>query len=155
MPTIVEEQKPVSKSDGELGQELARISELELHVKWCIFHEGCDVYFVPSHADPINDQMKPIVELRNCYMQKEKHNQHAQDLIRNANDALLLQVTLQAAGAIPSEYHLRDHFWWVAYHEGSMAKFRTWNAKHEFAAIRKEYEDKEKHNPDAVHLLSA
>jgi|ERR1700733_1345553 len=143
------------KSDKEIGTELLQISELQAHVEWCIFHEGCNVYFVPSGADEINDQIRPIADLRICYMQAEAGNQHAQDIIRNANDALLLQVTEAAAAAIPGEFHLRDNFWWVAYHEGSMANYRVWNAKHEFSSIRADYLAKQLHNPNAAHLLSA
>jgi hypothetical protein len=144
------------KDDQARGEELLVIGELELNVKWCIFHEGCDVYQVPQGTgDQLNDQIRPIADLRSCYISKEQHNQHAQDLIRNANDSLLLQVTLQAAGEIPSQFQLRDNFWWVAYHEGLMASFRIWNAKHDFSEIRAGYQNKQAHNPNAHYLLSA
>ena len=38
-------------------------AELKQNVKWCIFHEGCGVY--------AGDVVRPIGELRNCYMAKE------------------------------------------------------------------------------------
>jgi hypothetical protein len=154
--TAGEQDKPTSKDEKQRVQELLAVSVLEVHVKWCIFHEGCDVYFVPpGTSDQINDQMRSISDLRACYMQKESGNPAAQDLIRNANDDLLMQVTLQAAGEIPGDYSLRDHFSWVAYHEGSMVNYRIWNAQHNFSSIRTDYEKKEAGNPNARHLLSA
>jgi hypothetical protein len=143
------------KSDEQMGKELLLISELELHVEWCIFHEGCDVFFVPPGSDELNDKMNSVADLRICYIQKEKGNQHAQEIITAANDALLLQVTQQAAAAVPGDYDLRDNFWWVAYHEGSMPAYRIWNANHEFSSIRADYLAKQLHNPNAAHLLSA
>lgn len=143
------------RDETKLAGALLEISELELHVKWCIFHEGCNLYFVPSGHDEIDDAVRSIADLRDCFMAKEHQNQHAQDLIRNANDNLLMQVTMQAAAAIPSEFDLRQNFWWVAYHEGRMVQFREWNARHEFSAIRSDYNQHQQHNPNARNLLSA
>ena len=133
---------------------MIELSELEVVVEWCVF-QGCTVYFVPKGSDPINDIVRPIAELRACFMDKEHGDQHAQDLIRNANDAVLLQVTMEASSVIPSKYQLRDNFYWVAYHEGRMPGWRIANANHNFDLIRSEYHDKQAHNPNAKNLLAA
>lgn len=141
--------------DKQSEDALFTLNELDTTVEWCIFHEGCNVFSVPAGRDQIDDEMRPIQQLRTCYMEAEHHNQHAQDLIRNANDALLGQITTQVAAAIPSTYDLRTAFWWVSYHEGCMVQFRLWNAEHNFSAIRELYHEKQNHNPNARNLLAA
>jgi hypothetical protein len=138
-----------------LGEALNVVSELEGHVSWCMWHEGCPLYTVPPGANQLDDQLTNIAALRQCFYDKQAHNQHAVDLIRNANDALLLQVATQTAAAVPSQFQLRDNFWWVAYHEGQMYNWRLQNANHQYSGIRATYHDKQNHNPNARNLLAA
>jgi len=129
---------------------------LKQNVKWCIFHEGCRVYTVQQAGDdPSNQQVADIGWLRGCFMDKQGHNQAAQDEIRNANDALLKDVTIEAAKEVPGEFQLDENLQWVVYHEGQMVAFRQMNARSDFEGIRSVYFDKQSHNPNAANLLSA
>ena len=129
---------------------------LEQNVKWCIFHEGCRVYTVQTAGeDPTNQQVADIGWLRTCFMDAQRDNQAAQNEIRNANDDLLADVTMQAANEIPGEFQLDGALQWVAYHEGQMVAFREMNAASNFEGIRSVYFDKQSHNPNAANLLSA
>jgi hypothetical protein len=123
-------------------------AELKQNVKWSIFHEGCRVY-------ASNDQIGNITDIRNCIYATQQHNQRAQDLIRNANDSLLLQIVQECSNEIPNEFQLRDNFSWVMYHEGQGEQIRTMLGRGNFEGIRSVYHDKQNHNPNARNLLAA
>lgn len=123
-------------------------AELKQGVKWSIFHEGCRVYAA-------NDQIGNITDIRNCVYATQQHNQHALDLIGNANDALLLQVVKESVAEIPDEFHLREGFSWVMYHEGQKEQIRVMLGNGNFEGIRSVYHDKQNHNPNARNLLAA
>lgn len=130
-------------------------SELKQNIKWSIFHEGCHVFYVPQGKGPLEDEVLPASNLRQCYYNTQQHNQGAQNLIAEANDDLLLQVTMEAIQEIPDEFHLFENFQWVADHEGQEETFRVRNGQGNYESIRSIYFEKQRHNPNAADLLSA
>jgi hypothetical protein len=135
---------------------MVKISQdLLTHVEWAIFHEGCDVFGPRAGSHNGHDILKPIPQLRACYINKEQHNAAAANLIAQASDAELQVVTTKAAQEIPEKYELFVNFDWVARHEQQLSTFRQLLAEGNFARIRDIYSKLQAHNPNTTHLLSA
>jgi hypothetical protein len=117
-------------------------------VKWSIFHEGCRAYAA-------DDNLGNITGMRQCINGTQRHNQHFEDLLGNANDAALLDAVKAAVADIPTEFDLRGAFQWVMYHEGQKEKIRVMLGQNDFEGIRTLYHDKQNHNPNARNLLAA
>ena len=128
--------------------------DLVAHVTWSIYHEGCRVFFAPS-GNPLEDQLRPIGELRACFLQTQRHNPGATQLIRDASDEILEQAIQAAVKNIPVTYSLFENFKWVAVHEGQLAAFRRLGNAGAYEGIREIYATKQLHNPNAHNLLAA
>ena len=130
-------------------------ADLEAHVKWSIFHEGCRVFAGSESASPLQDKMRPIEELRTCFLRSQEHNRSASTLIASASQETLQSAVDNAVSVIPQEFQLAVNFNWVAIHEGQLPAFRRLNAAENFEGIRAIYAAAQNHNPNARHLLAA
>jgi hypothetical protein len=135
-------------------QEPAPSQELIAHVTWSIYHEGCRVFSSP-HGEPLHDEIRPLPELRDCFLRTQRHNPDATKLIENAPDQTLSEVITAAVQTIPTAYSLNDNVAWVAVHEGQLAAFRRLDNAGEYEGIREIYASKQFHNPNARNLLAA
>ena len=120
---------------GQLAQA-APSAALIGHVTWSIFHEGCRVYEVAPTPSALNDQIKPLNELRECFLGTQSHNPDAVQFIRSATDSDLQQAVVIATKQIPSQYALKANFTWVAIHEGQAGAFRRLDAARLYEGIR-------------------
>jgi hypothetical protein len=140
---------------GAAHQEPAPSKDLIAHVTWSIYHEGCRVFFTPPGANPLEDQLRPLSELRSCFLLTQRHNPDATNLIKSASDQILTQAILTAVKDIPGLYSLPENFAWVAVHEGQLAAFRRLDKAGAYDGIRGIYATKQFHNPNARNLLAA
>ncbi len=135
-------------------QEPAPPQELLAHVTWSIYHEGCRVFSSPQ-GEPLRDEIRPLPELRACFLRTQRHNPEATNLIKSAPDQTLSEAISAAVQTIPPAYSLNDNFAWVAVHEGQLAAFRRLDNAGEYEGIREIYASKQFHNPNARNLLAA
>jgi hypothetical protein len=129
--------------------------EVRTHVTWSIYHEGCDLYYVPQGKGPLEDILRPIDELRKCFLATQAHNPAAQQLITAVNDSDLQTICQDASKGIPETFELFVNFEWVARHEKQLDTFRKLAAAGKFDQIRSIYKLAQRHNPNTVNLLSA
>jgi len=127
--------------------------ELRTHVTWSVYHEG--LYYVPQGKNPLEDTLRPIDELRKCFMETQAHNPRAQRLITDASDSELQTISKQASNEIPETFELFVNYEWVARHEKQLDAFRKLAAENKFDQIRSIYKLAQRHNPNTVNLLSA
>lgn len=120
---------------------------LRAHVKWAIFHEGCNVF--------AGNNMRSAAELRGCYLGVQRHNDEAIFQINNAGDPELTAVTQQVSAEIPAEFQLPTNFYWVCEHEGLGRLIHDLRARGDFGGIRGIYANAQGHNPNARNLLAA
>jgi hypothetical protein len=124
-------------------------------VQWSIYHEGCDLYYVPAGKSTLDDTLRPIPELRQCYLQTQKHSSAASELLAKADDSELQAISSEASTEIPRRFELFVNFEWVAQHEKQLNTFRTLVTDGRYDQIRNLYKLAQSHNPNAVNLLSA
>ena len=129
--------------------------EVRTHVTWSIYHEGCDLYYVPQGKGPLADIIRPIDELRKCFLATQAHNPGAQQLITAVSDSELQTICKDASKEIPEIFELFVNFEWVARHEKQLDAFRKLVAGSKFDQIRSIYKLAQRHNPNTVNLLSA
>ena len=139
----------IENHDGCIGfrkrtYEKSRAS-LKTHVKWCIFHEGCGIYAGDTRAE--------IGGLRNCFMVRESHNKEAKYQISAHDDATLSDVIDESVNEIRAE--TVENFKWVCEHEREGATMHRLLARNDFGAIRRLYEGRQQHNPNARNQLAA
>jgi len=133
----------------------ANNEELRTHVTWSVYHEGCDLYYTPQGKSPLDDTLRPVGELRKCFLATQAHNPAAQQLISGAGDSELQNISKDASTRIPETFELFVNFEWVARHEKQLDAFRKLEAENKYDQIRSVYKSAQKHNPNAVNLLSA
>jgi hypothetical protein len=121
--------------------------DLEVGVKWSIFHEGCLVY----KENVLND----IGVIRQCIFDNQKHNTPFESILAAANDATLLAAVKAASISIPQEFDLKGAMQWVMYHEGQAKAFREDLRNNYIGSIRSLYKTKQSRNPNARNLLAA
>ena len=122
-------------------------NQLETNIKWTIFHEGCPVF--------AGNERRPVAEIRDCALTKEKHNTLASALISAASDDEINRAVTQAVTEIPTEFQLYTNFTWVLDHENQLHTFRQLQALGRFDVIRDTYYRAQGANPNARYLLAA
>jgi len=125
----------------------AGLSELDKHISWSVFHEGCSAWSGASLV--AGDVFKP------CALAAEKDNPSARAIIAAATANEIESALSQAVGDIPQTYNLVAHFSWVLYNQGLLQRFQAFKSQGNFAAIRDQYYRSEVDNPNARNLLAA
>jgi hypothetical protein len=140
--------KDMQERDREVLQQL--LDETYQAVSWPIWHET-----VHSFDNSYPGAVRDIDAIRTDCLNAQKHNPHAQDLIRAASNDQILQMVYQTRARVYSEFQLVGAFRWVAYHENQRDEFRRLLSQRNFNAIRDLYSTRQNHNPNARHLLNA
>jgi hypothetical protein len=125
-------------------------SSLDIHVTWCIWHEG-----VPYYRDSL-----AIDAFRRMCVSKQDHNGSAASMINAAsNDELRAVLDTMYAYFHQTEnggYKMaHKHLSWVLDHEGRRSEVLGLLDNREFAKIRAIYESEQEHNPHVHHLVQA
>lgn len=125
---------------------------LDIHVIWCIWHEG-----LPYYRD--GSAMK-IDALRESCVTYQWKNGAAKSMIENATNnelrAVLQSMKVYFDTPVNGGYQmLCKHLGWVLIHEGQRRRVLELLDQSAFGEIRSIYRHEQEHNPHVAHLIEA
>jgi subtilisin family serine protease len=123
-------------------------------INWSIAHEGCRAFYSPIPGERA-DRLKPASDLRACYLDSQRQNQNAIQLLNSTSLDKIATATQEAIRQIPDAYQLRTNFDWVLMHEGQLGVMKQLDRASDFESIRRLYATYQAHNPNARALLAA
>ena len=123
-------------------------NSLDIHVAWCVWHEG-----VPLYRDAL-----AIDAFRRMCVSEQAHNGTAANMINNASNnelyAVIESMNLYFHRPENGGYKMAyKHLNWVLDHEGKRADVLKLLDAGSFAEIRGIYETAQDHDPYHVHHL--
>lgn len=117
------------------------------NLKWCVFHEGCNVF------DGSN--RKPAEDVRSCCFGFQEHNDNALCQVRKIPGQDLSGIIDEIAQEVPNEFQAAVNFSWVCDHERQGARIHELAKNKRFGEIRAIYGAFQAHNPNARNILAA
>jgi len=120
---------------------------LQDHIAWSIAHEGCAAFS--------GNTLNPPKALRECFLQKERHNEEATRLLRELSSDELARAIEQSLPLAYKQYQIPANFEWVLSHEHQLNLFRELGRSKGYSRIRTIYYLRQLHNPNAKNVLNA
>ena len=145
-PALVE----FSRFDAGGHPDYVADNSLDIHVAWCVWHEG-----VPLYRDAL-----AIDDFRRQCVSKEHKNGAAANMINNASNDDLYKVlddmNLYFNKPQNGGYKMvHKHLQWVLHHEGRRADVLKALDAGDFRQIRGIYTETQRKNPHVHHLIQA